>query len=267
MPRGGRAPDLAGRSVLIATRTQRESATALVELDGLVRRLVVAPPDLNPDHLAAIAEDAEIEAIVSDDPLRFEALGLPRVSVASEIASAAPMAREHDTQWVLLTSGTLGRPKMVAHTLDALTGAIKGAPHDGPVTWSTFYDIRRYGGLQMLLRALLGNTDFVLTDAAEPLGGLLHRLGDAGVTAISGTPSHWRRVLMSRERGSVRAALHPPLRRDRRPDRARRAARRPSPRPGSSTPMPRPRPASASPSPTAARAFPPRCSTGRARSR
>ena len=91
---------------------------------------------------------------------------------------------------------------MVAHSLAALTGAIQGPPHDGRVLWSTFYDIRRYGGLQMFLRALLGNTDFVLTDAAEPLGDLLDRLGRAGVTAISGTPSHWRRVLMSNARGS-----------------------------------------------------------------
>ena len=197
---GGRAPDLAGRCVLVATHSQRESAMALVELDGLAHRLVVAPPDLNPDHFAAIVEDAGIEAVVCDEPARFEALGLSCVPVGAAITPVTA-ARAHDTHWVLLTSGTLGRPKMVAHTLDALTGAIRGAPHDGKVVWSTFYDIRRYGGLQMFLRALLGKTDLVLTDAAEPLGALLHRLGDAGVTAISGTPSHWRRVLMSRERG------------------------------------------------------------------
>ncbi len=193
---------LAGRSVLVATRAQRESALALVELDGLVRRMVIAPPDLNPEHLSAIVEDAEIETIVCDEPARFEALGVPLAPIADAIAPAAAVWRAHDTQWVLLTSGTLGRPKMVAHTLAALTGAIAGPPHDGAVVWSTFYDIRRYGGLQMFLRALLGRTDFVLTDAVEPLGDLLHRLGAAGVTAISGTPSHWRRVLMSNERGS-----------------------------------------------------------------
>ena len=198
---GGATPRLAGRSVLVATDTQLPSAVALVELDGLARRLTIAPPDLNPDHLQAIVEDAEIDAVVCDRPERFAGLGLPTVSIAVSLVPAAMPMRAFETQWVLLTSGTLGRPKMVAHTLGALTGAIKGAPHDGPVVWSTFYDIRRYGGLQMFLRALLGETDFVLTDAAEPLGALLHRLGDAGVTAISGTPSHWRRVLMSREHG------------------------------------------------------------------
>ena len=198
---GGAALGLAGRSVLVAAEAQLPSAIAFVELDGLVRRMTIAPPDLNPEHLQAIVEDAEIEAVVCDRPTRFAALDLPIVPIATSLVPAEPPARMHETQWVLLTSGTLGRPKMAAHTLGALTGAIKGAPHEGRVVWSTFYDIRRYGGLQMLLRALLGRTDFVLTDATEPLGALLHRLGAAGVTAISGTPSHWRRVLMSREHG------------------------------------------------------------------
>ena len=221
---GGRARDLVGLCVLVATHSQRESAMALVELDGLARRLVVAPPDLNPDHLAAIVEDAGIEAVVCDEPERFEALGLPCVPV---IAALTPFTatRAHDTHWVLLTSGTLGRPKMVAHTLDALTGAIRGAPHDGKVVWSTFYDIRRYGGLQMFLRALLGKTDLVLTDAAEPLGELLappggrRRHGDlrhaVALAAGADEPRAW----------PLRAALHPPFRRDRRSARARRPAR------------------------------------------
>ena len=191
---------LAGRSVLVATDTQGSAAAALVELDGLARRLTIAPPDLNPGHLAAIVEDAEIEAVVCDAPKRFSALGLPLATVAAAPTPVPEPDRPHDTQWVLLTSGTLGRPKMAAHSLAALTGAIHGPPHDGEVVWSTFYDIRRYGGLQMLLRAILGRTSFVLTDAAEPPADLMRRLGEAGVTAISGTPSHWRRVLMSRER-------------------------------------------------------------------
>ena len=76
-------------------------------------------------------------------------------------------------------------------------------PGDGVPKWATFYDIRRYGGLQIFLRALIGGTDLVLSSEGEPIGEHLRRLAAAGVTAISGTPSHWRRVLMSQERTAI----------------------------------------------------------------
>ena len=37
----------------------------------------------------------------------------------------------------------------------------------------------------------------VLSSAAESLGDFMARVGAHGVTHISGTPSHWRRALMS----------------------------------------------------------------------
>src|SRR5256714_6633610 len=87
---------------------------------------------------------------------------------------------------------------MVVHQLPSLAGAIRSA---GPLSragvWSTFYDIRRYGGLQIFLRALLGGGSMVLSSARESTADFLTRAGAHGVTHISGTPSHWRRALMS----------------------------------------------------------------------
>lgn len=110
-------------------------------------------------------------------------------------AQACPVV---DTRWLMLTSGTTGRPKIVAHTLEGLTGAIgaDGASGPGPV-WATFYDIRRYGGLQILLRALLGGGSLVLSHPGESLGDHVERLIACGVTHMSGTPSHWRKAMMS----------------------------------------------------------------------
>ena len=66
-----------------------------------------------------------------------------------------------------------------------------------------FYDVRRYGGVQILLRALLGGGSMVLSQADEPLAEFLTRAGRAGVTHISGTPSHWRRALISPASGQI----------------------------------------------------------------
>jgi acyl-CoA synthetase (AMP-forming)/AMP-acid ligase II len=63
--------------------------------------------------------------------------------------------------------------------------------------WATFYDIRRYGGLQIFLRAIVGGGSMVLSDADEALVDHVARLKARGVTHMSGTPSHWRKLLMS----------------------------------------------------------------------
>jgi acyl-coenzyme A synthetase/AMP-(fatty) acid ligase len=84
------------------------------------------------------------------------------------------------------------------HTLATLTGAIKrGSPLETPIIWSTFYDIRRYGGLQIFLRALLCGSSLVLSSVHETTEDFLIRAGAQRVTHISGTPSHWRRALTS----------------------------------------------------------------------
>ncbi len=197
----GRGEELRGRSVLIATRDQFAAAMALIELDGIARRIVLYPQDLPFELLPAVIEKATVDAVVSD-----------RGSIGPQIPHVRyflPYAREIvpqqcdrsvqiETEWILLTSGTLGVPKLVLHTLASLTGAIDRARPAAPnVVWSTFYDIRRYGGLQIFLRAMLTGSSLVLSSASESAAAFLIRAGELGVTHISGTPSHWRRALMS----------------------------------------------------------------------
>jgi acyl-CoA synthetase (AMP-forming)/AMP-acid ligase II len=197
----GRLEECRRRSVLIRTRDQLTAALALIELDGVARRLVLCPPGLPEAHLPAVISTAGIEAVVCDSgDTETEALGAAPVIPCG--TNLIPLAAERrgalQTEWILLTSGTTGRPKLVVHTLASLAGAINrgAAPLDGCV-WSTFYDIRRYGGLQILLRALLGGASLVLSSPAETVGEFLTRAGSCSVTHISGTPSHWRRALMS----------------------------------------------------------------------
>lgn len=196
----GRSRELSGRSVLLATSGQLLSALAMIELDGVVRRMLLCPPDLDWDRLEVLLEQAGIDTIVTDRPLhrcsagKYNVIGidLPEQRIARWEVDRA-------TEWLMLTSGTSGLPKIVQHTLDGLAGAIIA---DGPAryrnaTWATFYDIRRYGGLQIFLRALIGGGSIVLSDPGEPIAAHVARLRAGGVTHISGTPSHWRKLLMS----------------------------------------------------------------------
>ena len=198
---GGR-DRLLGRSVLLSLSTQSLTAQALIELDGTARRIVVAPPDLKARDHAAVMADADVDAVLTDgDPSTFGPGSSVLVMTPAPLALADPDhgGKDLDTEWVLLTSGTTGTPKMVVHSRDALTGAIVPNAAPSPPVWGTFYDIRRYGGLQILLRAVLCGGSLVLSQAGETVGDHLARLAAAGVTHLSGTPSHWRRVAMSPE--------------------------------------------------------------------
>jgi acyl-coenzyme A synthetase/AMP-(fatty) acid ligase len=195
----GRSSELSGRSVLLAASGQLHSALAMIELDGVARRMLLCPPDLDPGRIPALVADAKIDAIVSDRPDRYDDGAHLVVGVRLPEPVAGGWRTERATEWLMLTSGTSGPPKIVGHTLDGLAGAIiaEGAARHPNATWATFYDIRRYGGLQILLRAVIGGGSMVLSEPGETIADHVARLRAGGVTHISGTPSHWRKLLMS----------------------------------------------------------------------
>ncbi len=194
----GRRRELAGKSVLIGAAAQLLSARALIELDGLAARLVICPPDFSPERLASVIDQAQVDAIICDTAqMNFGA-------TQPVILCGEPIAEEDEvpfpklkSEWLLPTSGTTGPPKIVAHSLRSLLGAMDAKSQEAPPVWATFYDIRRYGGLQIFLRACVSGARLVLSDAGETLDDFVARCREAGVTHISGTPSHWRRLLMS----------------------------------------------------------------------
>ena len=196
------------RCVFLMMMRQLSAVLAALALDGVARRIVVCPTGLAPSHTAALLAEAEADVLLLDTSSAVpdgvpDDIEVARLSLELRPPACNPV-RNVRSEWLLFTSGTTGRPKMVVHTLGSLAG--KPANYAAPaahLVWSTFYDVRRYGGMQILLRALLGGGSLVLSDPDEAVGDFLRRAGRAGVTHISGTPSHWRRALMSPEIGRI----------------------------------------------------------------
>jgi acyl-coenzyme A synthetase/AMP-(fatty) acid ligase len=195
----GRLNELRGRSVLVVTKDQLPTALALIELDGVVRRLILCPPGLSASNISSIAATGAVDMFVTDSTNGDSSGGnIERLilSAPRDMYSVPDRRAGLHSEWILLTSGTTGAPKLVRHTFATLTGAITPSLGSGAV-WGTFYDIRRYGGLQIFLRAILGGGSMILSSSAKPVADFLARAGKCGVTHISGTPSHWRNALMT----------------------------------------------------------------------
>ena len=197
---GGRLEELRGRVVVLAVRDQLTAALAMIELDGVAQRMVLCPPDMSAEYLSSVAHDADADAWAVDAralDTAGNAIAIPVTAEPEPVRAALERCASQATEWILLTSATTGAPKLVQHTLVSLTSAFVHQPRaPDAVVWSTFYDIRRYGGLQIFLRAVYSGS-MVLSSAAEPVADFISSAGAAGVTHISGTASHWRRALMS----------------------------------------------------------------------
>jgi acyl-coenzyme A synthetase/AMP-(fatty) acid ligase len=184
-----------GRSVVLFVGDMAKAAAALIDLDGVARRILLCPPGWERTKLAHAAKLIGADALAFDE----EDLGadLPielRLPVRLPLRPGADAGPRLETEWVLPTSGTSGPPKLAVHTLHTLMGAIDPAPAQ---QWATYYDIRRYGGLQIFLRALAGGGSLRLSGVEEEVESFLARCGACGVTHISGTPTHWRMALFS----------------------------------------------------------------------
>ena len=159
-----------------ATRLAHRTAQLAEQVaDGTLQ--LVAPSAL--DVIAAVALDGVASTI------ELVPAGVQPDGVDSSVGQ---------TRWVIFTSGSTGEPIAITHTLESLARSV--SQHDGPRTWGLVYDPARLAGFAVVLQALA--TGSTLVDART--GSIMQRVDtmrDAGVDALSATPTLWRQILQS----------------------------------------------------------------------
>lgn len=185
----GLAADLAsGFAVSVGDAAQL--IRLLAAADGQADAMLLLSPALSPEHTSTLMAEASLSRLVSD---RADLAAL--TTLTPDAAVAPPHAPTVETDWLLTTSGTTGRPKIVRHRLASLLRTVKPAQVPPPI-WGLLYEPTRFAGLQVVLQALTGGGRLIAPAFDAPMPERLTLLADRGVSHLSATPTLWRRILM-----------------------------------------------------------------------
>ncbi len=168
-----------GTAVALRTDDAAVVAAALVALDGHAAAVHLLPDGVHIDPTIPVLDSFAIAAL--------QPVGTPPGEPAGTGRAA--------TRWVVYTSGTTGTPKAVTHTVASLSRTVVTTPAAAAHRWGMLYDPNRMAGLQVLLQALATGADLVAPPVHDPLPRRIDALVDAGVSAVSATPTLWRKIV------------------------------------------------------------------------
>lgn len=183
---------LARRRVALCSSDPWWLARAMLLLDGVCEQILLLPPEVDDITREAFLEASATESVVSDEVVDCQ---LPVVRFQPEDGSLPQ--RDAITTWILPTSGTTGVPKLVRHTLSSLIRTVRRSHGTEAATWGLCYQLHRFAGLQVFFQAVCGGGTLVVPPPTASLAQQMDFFRQTGVAALSGTPTLWRKILMT----------------------------------------------------------------------
>jgi acyl-CoA synthetase (AMP-forming)/AMP-acid ligase II len=195
---------LTGRRVALRLTDDLTTALALTLLDGVAERILLAPAEADDEELRRQIAVAGADAVVTDaagpaDEGSVEAFRVrhPRDLLRTQIDATA-LPDPTVTEWLIPTSGTTGKPKVVAHPFRSLIRTIRTDRADqDDLVWGLAYGATRFAGVQVLLQSQLSGAPLIVPAPQSDLAGRVRAFADLGCSALSATPTMWRQILMT----------------------------------------------------------------------
>ena len=123
---------------------------------------------------------------------------------SQEAQADTPGAEPREAKVTIFTSGSSGSPKPVCHGWHSLLRAVRPRRASHPLCWLLTYRPQLYAGLQVFLHCLLNRETLVIPEQGMPVDELLALARTGGASAISATPSYWRRLLSLGNREAIK---------------------------------------------------------------
>lgn len=172
-----------------------ELITSLIAFDGVVDSMLLLPESFDEGTRAALIKSAVSEWRINSLQERPHRVG--------DVMATGNEGDDKPTLWILATSGTTGVPKLIEHTLETLCRTVKRDNNRGvEFVWGLLYDPCRFAGLQVVLQALLSGSLLSIPPSGK-ITDHIEFFSSSRVNALSATPSLWRKLLMSKQIGTL----------------------------------------------------------------
>jgi acyl-CoA synthetase (AMP-forming)/AMP-acid ligase II len=170
----------------------------LLVLDGVAASVVILPKTfIDYDSVMVLGDCFLTDSVVARSGWLLDSqlsgpIPAPR-SLSNLDAEKTPLPI--DTQWLIATSGTTGKPRFTAHSGERLFVHFRGQRADGRMRWGLMFDEGRFAGIQVFLQAMIGGQALLLPIRNWQVSRKIAWLAQQSCNALSATPSLWRQIL------------------------------------------------------------------------
>ncbi len=197
-------PIFSGKSILLYFSDAASLAKALIAFDGVAKAICPLSNEIREGDLEHILSlhsfDYAVTNVSGSKQSIFSKKGIVPISLPDiGILKKSNSGGSKLTKWLVPTSGTTSKPKLVEHTLHSLANSALKSENgaEGNEVWALFYDPTRYAGYQVLFKALLKGSTLISPGLNDPISERVQVCIDNNVTHISATATLWRKILMS----------------------------------------------------------------------
>jgi acyl-CoA synthetase (AMP-forming)/AMP-acid ligase II len=194
--------DLRGKNIALHAHPANAVRFSLA-LVGFVNSILIVPNDACAAFISRAEANLDIDIVVTDGLVETKHWRCSIYNINNESVRGREPANWTEnvnlpTKWLLATSGTTGTPKVVSHSFDSLTRTISKNKSDKRHSWGLLYDPARFAGFQVVLQAAISGARLLIPPLAYDFDARIAFLAENGCTALSATPSLWRKILMTK---------------------------------------------------------------------